>query len=165
MSMVKMMVKMQIGLGNVDANLFSATSVDGKTIITRHSDFPLEPLNITQDDGLTPYLQASDALQHQEQQDQSIAPPWWKALPAALEEEGNRRQAKRCGDCGTKLAGIPALRPRQYATVSRPKKTVQRAYGGSRCANCVQDRIVRAFLIEEQKVVKKVLKESQQKKR
>jgi large subunit ribosomal protein L34e len=29
----------------------------------------------------------------------------------------------------------------------------------------VQDRIVRAFLIEEQKVVKKVLKESQQKKR
>jgi hypothetical protein len=68
-------------------------------------------------------------------------------------------------DCGTKLAGIPALRPREYATISRPKKTVQRAYGGSRCANCVQDRIVRAFLIEEQKVVKKVLKESQQKKR
>jgi ribosomal protein L34E len=68
-------------------------------------------------------------------------------------------------DCGTKLAGVPALRPREYATVSRPKKTVQRAYGGSRCANCVQDRIVRAFLIEEQKVVKKVLKESQQKKR
>ena len=32
-------------------------------------------------------------------------------------------------------------------------------------AGCVQDRIVRAFLIEEQKVVKKVLKESQQKKR
>ncbi|KAL5117148.1 hypothetical protein ACEQ8H_004973 [Pleosporales sp. CAS-2024a] len=73
--------------------------------------------------------------------------------------------APKCGDCGTKLAGIPALRPREYATVSRPKKTVQRAYGGSRCANCVQDRIVRAFLIEEQKVVKKVLKESQQKKR
>ncbi|KAH9860869.1 hypothetical protein IAQ61_010603 [Plenodomus lingam] len=125
-------------------------------------------------------LTCTQALQHQEQQDQSIAPPWWKALPAALEEEGNRRQAshvqcrpdwdfqltpERCGDCGTKLAGIPALRPRQYATVSRPKKTVQRAYGGSRCANCVQDRIVRAFLIEEQKVVKKVLKESQQKKR
>jgi len=73
--------------------------------------------------------------------------------------------APKCGDCGTKLAGIPALRPREYATISRPKKTVQRAYGGSRCAGCVQDRIVRAFLIEEQKVVKKVLKESQQKKR
>ncbi|CAG8973926.1 hypothetical protein HYALB_00003704 [Hymenoscyphus albidus] len=60
---------------------------------------------------------------------------------------------------------IPALRPREYAQISRPKKTVQRAYGGSRCANCVRDRIVRAFLIEEQKIVKKVLKESQQKKR
>ncbi|KAI6710364.1 60S ribosomal protein L34 [Diplocarpon mali] len=100
--------------------------------------------------------------------------------------------APKCGDCGTKLPGdvdyaglgmywatspfgavassygkrpIPALRPREYSQVSRPKKTVQRAYGGSRCANCVRDRIVRAFLIEEQKIVKKVLKESQQKKR
>jgi hypothetical protein len=58
---------------------------------------------------------------------------------------------------------VPALRPREYAQISRPKKTVQRAYGGSRCANCVKDRVVRAFLIEEQKIVKKVLKESQQK--
>ncbi|CAD0098681.1 unnamed protein product, partial [Aureobasidium mustum] len=60
--------------------------------------------------------------------------------------------APKCGDCGVKLAG--------YATISRPKKTVQRAYGGSRCANCVKDRVVRAFLIEEQKIVKKVLKEN-----
>jgi hypothetical protein len=59
---------------------------------------------------------------------------------------------------------IPALRPREYATVSRPQKTVSRAYGGSRCSNCVRDRIVRAFLIEEQKIVKKVLKDSQEKK-
>lgn len=60
---------------------------------------------------------------------------------------------------------IPALRPREYAQISRPKKTVQRAYGGSRCANCVKDRVVRAFLIEEQKIVKKVLKENLAKKR
>jgi len=46
--------------------------------------------------------------------------------------------------------------------VSKPTKTVQRAYGGSRCANCVRDRIVRAFLIEEQKIVKRVLKEQGQ---
>jgi large subunit ribosomal protein L34e len=37
-------------------------------------------------------------------------------------------------------------------------KKVSRAYGGSRCAGCVRSRIVRAFLIEEQKIVKKVLK-------
>ncbi|KAI9670176.1 MAG: 60S ribosomal protein L34 [Alyxoria varia] len=66
----------------------------------------------------------------------------------------------KCGDCGTKLSGIPALRPHEYAQISKPQKTVQRAYGGSRCANCVRDRITRAFLIEEQKIVKKVLKES-----
>ncbi|KAI0527867.1 ribosomal protein L34e-domain-containing protein [Xylaria bambusicola] len=68
----------------------------------------------------------------------------------------------KCGDCGVKLPGIPSLRPRQYATISKPKKTVSRAYGGSRCANCVKDRVVRAFLIEEQKIVKKVLKEQEQ---
>ncbi|QIW98736.1 hypothetical protein AMS68_004254 [Peltaster fructicola] len=74
-----------------------------------------------------------------------------------------KASAPKCGDCGSKLAGIPALRPREYATVSRPKKTVQRAYGGSRCANCVRDRVVRAFLIEEQKIVKKVMKEAEKK--
>jgi len=64
----------------------------------------------------------------------------------------------RCGDCGITLPGIPALRPREYANISRRQKTVNRAYGGSRCANCVRNRIVRAFLIEEQKIVKKVIK-------
>ncbi|OJJ38972.1 hypothetical protein ASPWEDRAFT_36680 [Aspergillus wentii DTO 134E9] len=71
--------------------------------------------------------------------------------------------APKCGDCGIKLPGVPALRPREYSQISRPKKNVSRAYGGSRCAGCVKDRIVRAFLIEEQKIVKKVLKESQAK--
>ncbi|AHY75948.1 AQG_2a_G0027100.mRNA.1.CDS.1 [Saccharomyces cerevisiae] len=65
----------------------------------------------------------------------------------------------KCGDCGSALQGISTLRPRQYATVSKTHKTVSRAYGGSRCANCVKERIVRAFLIEEQKIVKKVVKE------
>ncbi|KAJ7630326.1 ribosomal protein L34Ae [Roridomyces roridus] len=64
----------------------------------------------------------------------------------------------KCGDCG-----IPALRPRQYATISKRQKTVCRAYGGSRCGDCVKQRILRAFLVEEAKIVKKVIK-SQQKK-
>lgn len=65
----------------------------------------------------------------------------------------------KCGDCGICLPGVAALRPREYATVSKTHKTVSRIYGGSRCANCVKERIVRAFLIEEQKIVKKVVKE------
>ncbi|GMM32906.1 ribosomal 60S subunit protein L34A [Saccharomycopsis crataegensis] len=65
----------------------------------------------------------------------------------------------KCGDTGVPLKGISALRPRQYANVSKTHKTVSRAYGGSRSANAVKERIVRAFLIEEQKIVKRVIKE------
>ena len=54
---------------------------------------------------------------------------------------------------------IPALRPVEYSRISKRQKIVSRAYGGSRCASCVRERIVRAFLIEEQKIVKKVLKQ------
>ena len=54
---------------------------------------------------------------------------------------------------------IPALRPSEYKRISKRQKNVSRPYGGSRCATCVRERIVRAFLIEEQKIVKKVLKQ------
>ena len=64
----------------------------------------------------------------------------------------------KCGDCGVALSGIPALRPKQYMRISKRQKTVTRAYGGSRCGKCVRERIVRAFLIEEQNIVKKLLK-------
>eukprot|EP00499_Haloplacidia_sp_CaronLabIsolate_P008649 CAMPEP_0196774820 /NCGR_PEP_ID=MMETSP1104-20130614/3647_1 /TAXON_ID=33652 /ORGANISM="Cafeteria sp., Strain Caron Lab Isolate" /LENGTH=115 /DNA_ID=CAMNT_0042144983 /DNA_START=69 /DNA_END=416 /DNA_ORIENTATION=+ len=64
-----------------------------------------------------------------------------------------------CGDCGTKLPGLPVMRPKEYKRLAKSQRTVSRAYGGSRCSKCVQDRIVRAFLIEEQKIVKKVLQE------
>ena len=55
----------------------------------------------------------------------------------------------KCGDCHTALPGVKAVRPRAYATLSKREKTVQRAYGGSRCANCVRTRYVffsRSFL-------------------
>ncbi|KAH8552220.1 60S ribosomal protein L34-B [Umbelopsis sp. PMI_123] len=81
-----------------------------------------------------------------------------------LQYEKKPASAPRCGDCGVKLAGIISLRPREYAQVSKTKKTVSRAYGGSRCSHCVRNRIVRAFLIEEQKIVKKVLKSQSEKK-
>jgi large subunit ribosomal protein L34e len=46
----------------------------------------------------------------------------------------------RCGDCGMKLLGVPALRPKEYSQISKRQKSVSRAYGGSRCANCVRSR-------------------------
>jgi large subunit ribosomal protein L34e len=53
---------------------------------------------------------------------------------------------------------VPHLRPTQYSNkrMAKNKKTVQRAYGGVLSGGAVRDRIVRAFLVEEQKIVKKV---------
>ena len=72
----------------------------------------------------------------------------------------------RCAEagCNLALAGIKALRPHQYKKTSKGNKTVSRAYGGSLCGPCVRTRIVRAFLIEEQKIVKQVLAKKKSKK-
>lgn len=50
------------------------------------------------------------------------------------------------------------VRPNDLKKFSRRVKTVNRAYGGHLAASVVRERIVRAFLVEEQKIVKKVLK-------
>merc|ERR1712194_788037 len=72
-----------------------------------------------------------------------------------------KKKAKgpRCGDCGKTLIGLPRLRPVEYRRLKKRERRVNRAYGGSRCAGCVRMRVVRAFLIEEQKCVKQVLAE------
>jgi len=67
----------------------------------------------------------------------------------------------KCGDCKAPLRGLPNLRPHKYANLTKNKRTVCRAYGASRCGDCVRQRIVRAFLIEEQRIVKRVLKAQQ----
>ncbi|XP_071444057.1 large ribosomal subunit protein eL34-like [Hetaerina americana] len=64
----------------------------------------------------------------------------------------------RCGHCKDKLRGIQPARSMERSRMSRRKKTVRRSYGGVLCHKCVKERIVRAFLIEEQKIVVKVLK-------
>merc|ERR1712224_669471 len=65
----------------------------------------------------------------------------------------------KCGDCGKRLIGVPALRPIEYRRLKKRERRVNRAYGGSRCAGCTRMRVIRAFLIEEQKYVKQVLAE------
>ncbi|XP_072051339.1 large ribosomal subunit protein eL34-like [Amphiura filiformis] len=74
-------------------------------------------------------------------------------------------KASRCGDTGVKLQGVWAARPKKLMSMSKPKKTVSRAYGGTLCAKAVRQRIVRAFLIEEQKIVQRVLRAQQQSKK
>ncbi|XP_037058515.1 60S ribosomal protein L34-like [Peromyscus leucopus] len=63
-----------------------------------------------------------------------------------------------CSVCSGRLQGVHAVRPKVFMRLSKIKKHVSRAYSGCMCAKCVCDRIKRAFLIEEQKIVVKVLK-------
>lgn len=66
-----------------------------------------------------------------------------------------------CGDCKNKLRGIVYARPKKLSKIARHKKTVSRAYGGTKCVSCVRQRILRAFLIEEGRLVAKVIKQQQ----
>merc|ERR1719506_916548 len=70
-----------------------------------------------------------------------------------------KASAPKCGDCGKAIIGVPRLRPFEYRRLQKRERRVSRAYGGSRCAGCTRTRIIRAFLIEEQKCVKQVLAE------
>ncbi|CAJ0565251.1 unnamed protein product, partial [Mesorhabditis spiculigera] len=69
-----------------------------------------------------------------------------------------RGKVPRCGDTGVKLHGITAARPRELSRLTRRHKTVTRVYGGVLCPAAVKERIIRAFLCEEQKIVAKVIK-------
>jgi len=65
-----------------------------------------------------------------------------------------RKNVPKCGQCKEKLKGIRPTRPSERSRISKRQKTVARTYGGVFCHGCVRERIVRAFLIEEQKIVK-----------
>ncbi|CAL4063578.1 unnamed protein product, partial [Meganyctiphanes norvegica] len=67
-------------------------------------------------------------------------------------------KAPACGECKNRLPGIKIARPRELHRLSKRQKHVNRSYGGNLCHKCLRDRIVRAFLIEEQKIVVKVIK-------
>ncbi|KAF4677459.1 swr1 complex component [Perkinsus chesapeaki] len=69
----------------------------------------------------------------------------------------------RCGDCKGKINGVKCLRPFKYSQLKQRERHVSRAYGGSICGKCVKQRIVRAFLLEEQKLVRAALAEKARK--
>lgn len=71
-----------------------------------------------------------------------------------------KRSVPRCAVTKEKLRGITPSRPSERPRMSRRLKTVKRAYGGVLSHKALKERIIRAFLIDEQKVVK-VLKAQQ----
>ncbi|EEC49838.1 predicted protein [Phaeodactylum tricornutum CCAP 1055/1] len=72
---------------------------------------------------------------------------------------GKTSKGVKCCDCKNTLAGIKHLPSGSIRRTKKRERTVSRAYGGAACHGCVRQRILRAFLLEEQKAVKKVLAE------
>lgn len=70
----------------------------------------------------------------------------------------------KCGDTGRPLFGVAVARPKELKRMSKRQKSVSRCYGGVLSGYAVRNRIIRAFLLEEQKIVKKVLKQHKQQK-
>lgn len=65
-----------------------------------------------------------------------------------------------CKVSGVKLNGLKARRPCELSNkrLAKRHKKVNRIYGGCLSHAVVRDRIIRAFLLEEQKIVRKVIK-------
>jgi large subunit ribosomal protein L34e len=70
-----------------------------------------------------------------------------------------RGSVPKCGDCKLELQGLKKQTGLTLKWAKQRERRVSRAYGGTQCHVCVRDRIMRAFLIEEQKIVKDVMKQ------
>jgi len=60
-----------------------------------------------------------------------------------------------CGDTGAQLNGIKRLDKSLWRNAPKRVRTVSRPYGGVLCAGAVRHRILRAFLNEELKCIKR----------
>ncbi|KAK6014036.1 ribosomal protein L34e [Ostertagia ostertagi] len=70
-----------------------------------------------------------------------------------------RGSVPKCKDTGVKLHGITPARPRELTRLKKNPEELSPARMEDVClANAVKERIIRSFLLEEQKIVSKVLK-------
>jgi large subunit ribosomal protein L34e len=62
-----------------------------------------------------------------------------------------RAKGPRCAITGKSLPGIPHITTQKIKRLRKTKRTVSRAYGGVLSASVVKDRIITAFMEEEQR--------------
>merc|ERR1712166_944490 len=105
--------------------------------------------------GPTCYIPSSSLLRDQVQHREEGQDPWWQDHPSQRVQEVQRTKVRRLPLCPP---GNPSAEANPVRSPCKEQEERVPAYGGSRCAKCVRARIVRAFLIEEQKIVKQVLK-------
>merc|ERR1712079_335201 len=108
-----------------------------------------------QQDGSAHHIPPTVVLQHAVEPPQDHEDARRKAGVPVPQEAPGRAQVSMTG---IKLKGIKPTRPSDRPRLSLRHKKVFRAYGGVLSHRAVREKIVRAFLIEEQKIVNKVLK-------
>jgi large subunit ribosomal protein L34e len=64
----------------------------------------------------------------------------------------------RCAETQVQIKGVSSQRSLNFMRICKNKKKVSRIYGGHLSARATQNRILKSFLIEEKKIVKKFLK-------
>ncbi|CAD8056204.1 unnamed protein product [Paramecium primaurelia] len=71
-----------------------------------------------------------------------------------------KTSASTCSDSNLNvvLNGLKRIRPTKLKQLSRRQRTVSRPYGGVLSAGALKNRIIRAFLVEEVKIVKQIKK-------
>ena len=74
----------------------------------------------------------------------------------------NAKGPQRAQNGNAKLSGLPKLRNAQYKNLAHCKRTVSRPYGGVLTPQDVKEKILRAFLIEEVKIVKQVVRDQKE---
>ncbi|AFP65342.1 60S ribosomal protein L34 (nucleomorph) [Chroomonas mesostigmatica CCMP1168] len=63
----------------------------------------------------------------------------------------------KCGDQKTILNGIQTPKSLNFVNLCKRKKKISRIYGGCLSGKSVKERITKAFLLEEKKIVKKFM--------
>ena len=74
-----------------------------------------------------------------------------------------KKNFMKCADSKKKINGIQSHSSSKFMSMRKNQKKISRAYGGCLSGNSLEQRIIKSFLIEEQKIVKRVLKSREKK--
>jgi|Transcript_21579 large subunit ribosomal protein L34e len=69
-----------------------------------------------------------------------------------------KKSSRTCPIEKTKINGLTIPGSRRYSNLSKKNKTISRPYGGCLSIHALKKNIIKAFLIEEKKLAKKVLR-------
>ncbi len=62
--------------------------------------------------------------------------------PSKISYRERKPSAAICGECGTKLKGVPRERPYKMSNMPKTKKRPERPYGGVLCSKCTRRKII-----------------------